>query len=187
MRGPSTILILPILALAIPLAGCDARVRLDDTSADDDIRVTLDANTQTLWPGKRIKFWVDVENRGSRVVTIERLRIELTATPRGRSTVALRRSWDYAWKDSMSIGAGKKLTVPIVPEVRRIRSGSRSVGHAVALESMVASEFAIDQLASGQYEIRALLGDRLVSTPYSLTVDSSRQPTPKRIPLRRIK
>lgn len=155
-------------ALALLLfAGCAARPKLGDPATKPHVRATLDASTESVWPGKRVKFWIDVENVSESDLSVPGLSIELTASPADDpDKVSIRRTWGYRWPREITIAAGKKLTTPIVPEQHRLRSGNgfQDASHHVT------SEFALDQLAPGPYVLRAIVNEVHVSSPFAMDV-----------------
>ncbi|MCZ6795622.1 MAG: hypothetical protein O7J95_18615 [Planctomycetota bacterium] len=166
MRGHSnahrqTLQLLPgILAAVIPVAGCAPRVSIDDVPAGG-VKVVLDANTRVVRPGSRLKFWVDVINGTENRVALDKLSVELIVSPVDKpGTVALRKSWSYAVQENIVILPGRKLTFPVVPGTRRSSHGRTEM-----------SEFPLDKLAPGAYEIRAIVMERLISAAYRLKVD----------------
>ncbi|MEM7263556.1 MAG: hypothetical protein AAF488_16330, partial [Planctomycetota bacterium] len=63
---------------------------------------------------------------------------------------------------SIPLRSGKKLTLPVVPEVTR-----QVMDHRV----LEISEFPLTELAPGEYEIRAIFNGHFSSQPFHLVVD----------------
>ena len=145
----SDLVLLLLPALSLPV-GCSTPVRLSDLAQDAPVDVRLDANARTHEPGRKIKFFVDITNRGEGSIDLTDLRIEIQAhAPAGK--VHLRKEWPYDWGDRrMVIGPGKRITVPVVPGI--------------------SEEFPLDQLAEGTYELVAVVNGLFISRPYTLKV-----------------
>lgn len=139
---------------SLPLAGCALKALTLDNAAADAVGVKLDANARVHHPGRQLKFFVDVINRGDRSVRLNDLRIELLASPvADEEVVSFRKEWSYGgahWEKGVFLRSGAKATIPIVPE-----------GNV---------EFPLELLEPGPYHIVAVVNDRFRAAPYELLV-----------------
>ena len=156
------------------------RTQIEDMEREGEIEVVLDANATSIHAGRRIKFWVDLKNHTSGTIDIEKLSIELTAAPAAKpEKISLRREWGYNWQNQqISLLPGRKMTIPIVPEVTSVNAGSMTAaGGMLSMRqknAILTSEFPLDQLEEGPYEIRAIVNGTLRSKPYTLRVEPYR-------------
>jgi len=171
-----------VVGLSLGLTGCLPSVPLKDLAdtGTAPIFVELDANSRVVQPGRRLRFYVDIRNASERKVDLSDVSVELTASPADdASVVALRKSWSYRWKDAVTLSPGKKITLPITPESHlmvpkepsrftRQRPRRRPIEYR---DLVTVSEFPLENLRPGEYEIRAHVNDRFRSKPYRLVVD----------------
>ncbi|MBI4606594.1 MAG: hypothetical protein HY721_31920 [Planctomycetes bacterium] len=156
-----------LLAAAAALAaagGCRA-VTLSEIEERGAIDVRLDANARAFVPTtpQRVKFFVDITNKTSGTVSLARLKIELLAYGEGKpDQVQIRQSWTYRYPKEVFLGAGKRFTIPIVPERGTAATPGAPVG--------TASELPLEHLPEGSYEIVAVVNGRHASPPYKLQV-----------------
>jgi hypothetical protein len=156
--------VLIVIAAAAGSAGCGS-VTIDELEDASALQVTLDANARTLATNvpHKMKFFVDITNQASSPLSLARLKIELLACRASQpGEVQLRQAWTYRHPEEVQVKPSRKVTVPIVPE-----KGSGQIPNAPA---GTASEFPLELLAAGDYDIVALVNGRFRSAPYRLKV-----------------
>lgn len=134
---------------------------LDKLEPGSSLEVGVECKMRSFGPQVPvpIKFWVDITNKSGRTVSLERLRIELQATPvKVPEWTVLKQSWTYRNAPETHLADGKRLTVPIVPE----RADERA---------KTGSEFPLELLPEGKYSIVAIVNGKHVSTPCQLQIE----------------
>ena len=182
---------LPAIALLVTglTLGClSPRTRLDSNLPQGAIEVVLDCNARTTYPGRPVKFFVDIVNETPHEITLDDVEIDINVHPRREpARVALTKHWTFRWRQSTSLGAGKKLTLPIRPEITSFSSGRHDVSERRRTYRLHASDFPIEQLERGEYLLRAIVNERHVSQPYQMTVSERPQGAGPITPTRRLR
>ena len=169
----------PIWALC--LGSCvSTKPSVEEPTSSGQLVVVLDANSHAVVPNRQIKFFVDITNNTSETLDLTDVSVELTASPlQDRSKIVLRKAWTYRLQNnavitgrkrgytshrpvgSITLAPGKRLTLPIVPESSRVKE----FGQVLTI-----SEFPLQTLSPGEYEVRATVNEKFVSRRYRLEV-----------------
>ncbi len=162
----------PFAVVVAVLSSCAIPMREVDTKRA--FTIALDANSKVQIPGRQIKFYVDITNQTPYEILVDEVEIELQVRPAwggaasaNKRPVSLREQWTYAFdaddpaRQPPKIASGRKVTLPVVPEL--------------------GAEFELHLLAEGNYEVEALVNGRYRSEPYPLRVA---RPDVTRFPVR---
>jgi hypothetical protein len=166
-------MLLPFAVLmVVPTAGCfSPSVRLDSIDERGAIVIVFDCNARVTYPGRALKFFVDVVNKTEQRIELNEVEIDINIYPKREPTkIALTKRWTFRWEKMMSLPAGKKLTLPINPEITTFSSGRQAAGARRQGRPVYASDFPIAQMQKGEYLVRAIVNERHVSQAYELRV-----------------
>ena len=160
------------LLMVVPTAGCfSPSTRLDSIEERGSIVVIFDCNATAAYPGRVLNFHVDIVNKTEGRVELNDIEIDINVYPKRKpAKIALTKRWTFRWQKTMSLPAGKKLTLPIKPEITSFSSGSQAAGVRRRGHPVYASDFPIAQLEKGEYQVRAIVNGRHVSEAYELKV-----------------
>ncbi len=148
-----------LLVAALAGVGCVTTIDKLDPNGSLDVAVECKMHAYGPHVPVPIKFWVDITNKSGKTVSLERLRIELQATPaKSPDWIALKQSWTYRNAPETYLANGKRLTIPIVPE----RGDEKN---------MTGSEFPLELLPAGDYSIVAVVNGKHISRPCPLRIE----------------